>query len=289
MAHGNKSDEKVVYVGDSRVKKQTKTFIPADYSSYPGKSEAFIPNFLLKEWMVAVVALVGVLALVMTEPAPLGKPADPLTPGFIPMPDWYFLFMYQLLKYPYTSGDFKLIGTLVLPGIMFGALLLAPFLDTGKERRFYKRPIASSLMFLSLASVVYLTVFSWHHYKLELEEKGIKEEHSFRYEEKLAQNAGGGTGGTAGAKLGIVAKDDPGYEVYKKATCLQCHGTDLKGKSAPSLIGVGDKYTADDIMKIVKEGTESKAMGAQYDSLKSSGLSDDDISTMVNWLAMQKK
>jgi len=290
MAHGHKSDEKVVYVGDSRVKKRTKEMLPQDYSSYPGKSEAFIPNFLLKEWMVAVVCLVGILCLVMTEPAPLGRPADPLTPGFIPMPDWYFLFLYQVLKYPYTSGDYKIIGTLVLPLVMFGALLLAPFLDTGKERRFYKRPIASSLMLLSLVAVSYLTVYSWHHYKLELEEKGIKEEISIRTEEKLAQKEAGGAGG-AGApkKAAIVNADDPGYQVYKKASCVQCHGTDLKGKIGPSLIGIGDKHSQDEIMKIVKEGTPSKGMGPQYDALKGSGLSDDDINKMVAWLAVQKK
>lgn len=79
MAHGHKSDEKIVYVGDSRVIKKTQEqrLIPRDYSAYPGKSEAFIPNFLLKEWMVGVVVLVGMLVLVMSDPAPLGYPADP--------------------------------------------------------------------------------------------------------------------------------------------------------------------------------------------------------------------
>ena len=53
MAHGNKSNEKVVYVGDSRVKRnENVSSIPPDYTAFPGRSEAFIPNFLLKEWMV---------------------------------------------------------------------------------------------------------------------------------------------------------------------------------------------------------------------------------------------
>ena len=84
MAHGHKSDEKIVYVGDSRVIKKTQEqrLIPKDYSAYPGKSEAFIPNFLLKEWMVGVVVLVGMLVLVMSDPAPLGYPADPKNTAF---------------------------------------------------------------------------------------------------------------------------------------------------------------------------------------------------------------
>ena len=148
MAHGKKSDEKVVFVGDSRVRKGMGFVTPPDYTSYPGKSEAFIPNFLLKEWMVGVVVLVGFLVLTISEPAPLGYPADPGA-SVIPMPDWYFLFLYQYLKYPYASGDYVVLGTLGVSGVAFGALLLAPFLDTGKERRFYKRPIASTLMLLS--------------------------------------------------------------------------------------------------------------------------------------------
>ncbi|WP_442601080.1 c-type cytochrome [Paenibacillus sp. KN14-4R] len=290
MAHGPKSNEKIVYVGDSRIRKSKGFITPPDYTSYPGKSEAFIPNFLLKEWMVAVVALVGVLCLVMSDPAPLGYPANP-TATVIPMPDWYFLFMYQLLKYPYASGDFVVVGTMLVPGIMFGALMLAPFLDTGKERRFYRRPIASSIMLVTLAAVTYLTVFSWHHYQLELKEKGIVPEHIKREEELNAAkaSAGGGNKTEAPKKLAIVAKDDPGYEVFQKSSCIACHGGDLKGKSGPPLLGVGDKHSKDEIMKIVKEGTPSGGMPAQYDANKQKGLSDADIDKMVTWLALQKK
>lgn len=185
MAHGHKSDEKIVYVGDSRVikKSQEQRLIPKDYSAYSGKSEAFIPNFLLKEWMVGVVVLVGMLVLVMSDPAPLGYPADPKNTAFIPMPDWYFLFMYQLLKYPYTSGNYVVLGAVVVPGLLFGGLLLAPFLDTGKERRFYRRPIASSLMILSLVACTYLTYTSWSHYQVELKDKNIVPEHIKREED----------------------------------------------------------------------------------------------------------
>lgn len=290
MAHGqHSSDEKIVYVGDSRVKSNNRMpNLPRDYSAYPGKSEAFIPNFLLKEWMVAVVCLVGILVLVMSEPAPLGYPADPTNTQFIPMPDWYFLFLYQLLKYPYTSGDYVLLGVMGVPGVMFGALLLAPFLDTGKERRFYKRPIASSLMFLSIASIVYLTAFSWHHYTKELEEKGIIPEHIKREEERKAGKAGG-EGGNAGAPVkqaAVVAPDDPSYAVFQKAACAACHGKELQKGPAPKLIGVGDKYDKAALLDIIHNG--KGAMPKQYDQLKSGGLADADIDKLAEWLAKQK-
>lgn len=294
MAHGHKSDEKIVYVGDSRVIKKTEEqrLIPRDYSAYPGKSEAFIPNFLLKEWMVGVVVLVGMLVLVMSDPAPLGYPADPKNTAFIPMPDWYFLFMYQLLKYPYTSGDYVVLGAVVVPGLLFGGLMLAPFLDTGKERRFYRRPIASSLMILSLIACTYLTYTSWDHYQFELKEKNIIPEHIKR-EEELHANKGAAAGGGAAKDTkkapAIVAADDPGAEIYKKATCLSCHGAGLKGMPAsgvPALLGVGDKHSQDEILNIVKNGKGN--MGKQYQANIDKGLTDADITKLTEWLSKQK-
>lgn len=189
MAHGNNSNEKVVYVGDSRVRKrETVNSIPPDYTSFPGRSEAFIPNFLLKEWMVGCVVLVGFLVLTIAEPPPLGYPADPTNSAFIPMPDWYFLFLYQLLKYPWVSGSYVPLGVMGVPGVAFGSLLLAPFLDTGKERRFYRRPIATALMLLSLVSCYYLTKVSWDHYQHELEITNTVPEHIER-EEKAREAA----------------------------------------------------------------------------------------------------
>lgn len=294
MAHGHKSDEKIVYVGDSRVIKKTQEqrLIPKDYSAYPGKSEAFIPNFLLKEWMVGVVVLVGMLVLVMSDPAPLGYPADPKNTAFIPMPDWYFLFMYQLLKYPYTSGDYVVLGAVVVPGLLFGGLLLAPFLDTGKERRFYRRPIASSLMILSLIACTFLTYTSWAHYQVELEEKGIIPEHIKR-EEEMHANKGGAAG--EGAKketkkaAAIVAADDPGAAIYAKATCLSCHGAQLKGMPAsgvPALLGTGDTHTKEDIMGIIKNGKGN--MPAMYKPNIDKGLTDAEIDKLADWLSKQK-
>ncbi|MFL6558128.1 MAG: cytochrome C oxidase Cbb3, partial [Bacillus sp. (in: firmicutes)] len=89
------------FVGDSRVlaPSERKKMIPKDYSEYPGKTEAFWPNFLLKEWMIGAVFRVGFLCLTVAHPAPLERIADPTDTGYIPLPDWYFLFLYQLLKY----------------------------------------------------------------------------------------------------------------------------------------------------------------------------------------------
>jgi len=278
------TDEKVVYIGDSRVKVKTGPRpLPVDYSAYPGKSEAFVPNFLLKEWMVGAVVLVGFMVLVMTHPAPLGYPADPNNTEFIPMPDWYFLFMYQLLKYPYTSEHFKIMGTLAIPGIAFGSLLLAPFLDRGKERRFYRRPIASSLMIMAIISVFYLTYVSWDHYQHELEAKGITPEHILKEQEILA-GAGQEPTPTPAKEATIVARDEEGFDIYQRATCVMCHGDSLNG--AVTLLGVGDKHDKDEILGIIKEGY--KSMPAQYEANIANGLTEAEIDTLADWLSRQK-
>ncbi|MFB9329602.1 c-type cytochrome [Paenibacillus aurantiacus] len=292
MAHGHKSNEKVIYVGDSRVKKPKSVgsdTIPPDYTAFPGKSEAFIPNFLLKEWMVGCVALVGFLVLTIAEPAPLGYPADPTNAAFIPMPDWYFLFMYQFLKYPYASGDYVAFGILGVPGIAFASLLLAPFLDTGKERRFYRRPIATSLMLLSLFSLFYLTKVSWDHYEHELEITNTIPEHHVR-EEKAREEwekaqANGGVP-VEEAVVPIVEPDDPVMEIVK-ANCVGCHATDLKGNESanvPALRGVGDRHSKEELVEIVTNGLGGGRMPAFGQN-----LSAEQIDQLTTWLSKQKQ
>jgi menaquinol-cytochrome c reductase cytochrome b/c subunit len=282
--------EKVHFVGDSRVVKPSTVHIPRDYSAYPGKSETFIPNFLLKEWMVGSVVLVGFLVLVVAHPAPLGYPADPTNTGFIPMPDWYFLFLYQLLKYPYMADNFVVLGTVGIPGIAFTALTLVPFLDRTPERRFYQRPVTSSMMLLSLAAIVYLTWVSWDHYQHELEVNGITPEHIER-EEKMREMKESGESDKPPAPVAtkIMAEDEPAYQqVYMKASCVQCHGTDLKGGGGlPSLIGIGDKYSQEEIMDIIKNGIGG--MAPQYDyNIEQLGLKPEDMDALATWLSNQK-
>jgi menaquinol-cytochrome c reductase cytochrome b/c subunit len=220
------------FVGDSRVvaPSSRKQMLPKDYSEYPGKTEAFWPNFLLKEWMVGAVFLVGFLCLTIAHPAPLERVADPTDTGYIPLPDWYFLFLYQLLKYSYASGPYTVIGAMIIPGLTFGGLLLAPFLDRGPERRPLKRPLATGFMLLALAATVFLT---WQSVST----------HDWAQAERQ---------GKIVAKVDID-KTSEGYGLFKGKGCIACHGDNLQGGAgAPSLVGTGLK--PDQIAKIAKNG-----------------------------------
>ncbi|MBP3950608.1 menaquinol-cytochrome c reductase cytochrome b/c subunit [Bacillus suaedae] len=229
------------FVGDSRVKANNrKPNIPKDYSEYPGKTEAFWPNFLLKEWLVGAVFLMGFLCLTVAHPAPLERMADPNDAGYIPLPDWYFLFLYQLLKYQFASGDYNVIGVIVMPGLAFGGLLLAPWLDTGKERKPSKRPIATSIMLLSFISVAYLTWESvdQHDWEAAAQQGAIVEEVEINTEAQ-------------------------GYEIYSvQSTCIGCHGDQMAGVPGvgPSLLET--ERSAEEIVDVITNGIEGTAMPA---------------------------
>lgn len=219
------------FVGDSRVKATgRKPNIPKDYSEYPGKTEAFWPNFLLKEWMVGAVFLIGYLCLTVAHPSPLERMADPTDSSYIPLPDWYFLFLYQLLKYEFVSGPYVVLGVAVIPALAFGALLLAPWLDRGPERRPAKRPIATGLMLLAIVSIIYLTWESVAQHDWEAAEK-------------------------QGAMVEVeIDTEAQGYQIYTNAgTCAGCHGNNLEGGAGgPSLISTG--LSVEEIVDVIVNG-----------------------------------
>ncbi|WP_100331406.1 menaquinol-cytochrome c reductase cytochrome b/c subunit [Bacillus xiapuensis] len=242
------------FVGDSRIPAERKPNIPKDYSEYPGKTEAFWPNFLLKEWMVGAVFLIGYLCLTVAHPSPLERVADPTDTGYIPLPDWYFLFLYQLLKYTYASGPYNVIGAFIIPGLAFGGLFLAPFIDRGPERRPTKRPFATGFMLLALASIVFLTWESvvTHDWEAAKAQGEIKKEAE-------------------------IDKTAEGYKIYQDNGCIACHGDTLTGGGAnPSLVDTGLK--PEEIADIAKNGRGAMPAGIFKGS-------DEELKKMAEYIA----
>lgn len=225
------------FVGDSRISTDRKPNIPKDYSEYPGKTEAFWPNFLLKEWIVGAVFLVGFLCLTAAHPSPLERIADPTDTAYVPLPDWYFLFLYQLLKYTYASGPYNIVGAMIVPGLAFGALFLAPFLDRGPERKPTKRPLAVGFMLLAIAAVFYLTWESAAHHDWEASKK----------QGAIVEGAD-------------IDKDSEGYKYFEANTCISCHGAELTGgPAAPSLVDTG--LTPEEVAEIAVKGKGTMPAG----------------------------
>src|SRR5699024_4450377 len=123
------------FVGDSRINADKTSTVPKDYSEYPGRTEAFWPNFLLKECLVGSVFLIGFLCVRIADPGAVEGLDAPIDAANGALPDWYFRILYQLLKYDFVSVAYTLFGILIIPGLAFGGLLLALFLDSGPGRR----------------------------------------------------------------------------------------------------------------------------------------------------------
>jgi ubiquinol-cytochrome c reductase cytochrome b subunit len=95
----------------------------------------------------AVFALLFTLAVAVQ--APLGRLADPTDTAYLPRPEWYFLFLFQLLKY--FEGPLEVLASVVLPGLAVALLMAAPFLDRGAVRRVTQRTTA--LLIAGLAGI----------------------------------------------------------------------------------------------------------------------------------------
>jgi len=119
--------------------------------------ETFYPSFVFKEIVVMMLLFIFVaIILAVVFPVGLGDPADPTDNLFIPKPEWYFMALYQLLKY--FPGKLEVIATAIIPAGGIIALILLPFIDKKAEIKPGKRPIAMTIMVLAVLAIVILTV-----------------------------------------------------------------------------------------------------------------------------------
>ena len=119
--------------------------------------EIFYPSFLFKEIVVMMLIFILVaIILSLVFPVGLGDPADPTDNLFVPKPEWYFMSLYELLKF--FPGKFEVIATAIIPAGGILVLFLVPFLDKSPEKRPTKRPLAMILMLLAVAAIIGLTL-----------------------------------------------------------------------------------------------------------------------------------
>ncbi len=163
-----------------------------------------------------------------TDPGWLGpyytEEADPGTTNFVPRPDWYFYFLFYLLrifKWPNTV----VIGTVGIPNILLGILIALPFIDLRRERRLSRRPVAvvsAIVVVLAMGTLTYKGATA----KESLGSETIQEVPKWAEEQGFADNEQ------------AVA----GAELFAVAGCLQCHtylGSGSSNLGAPDLSDIG--------------------------------------------------
>jgi ubiquinol-cytochrome c reductase cytochrome b subunit len=123
---------------------------------------------LVNRWLLLFLAVTVALGLISWYwQAPLGDPADPTDSTFIPRPEWWVLFLNQLVTV--FKGSLTVIGSVIIPGGLAALLMALPFLDTSPDRHPARRKkvilvaVVISIILLGLSIIGYVEHFNEPH------------------------------------------------------------------------------------------------------------------------------
>lgn len=128
------------------------------YNSEKERGVKFFPDIVYKDMIAAFGVFIVVVGLAIFIGVSAEPPADPNDSTYIPRPEWYFLWLFQLLKY--FPGQIEWVGTTVFPAFAVLALLLLPFYDRSPFRYWRKRKFAIVVGGLATLSLIALTIIA---------------------------------------------------------------------------------------------------------------------------------
>src|SRR6187200_3642181 len=127
-----------------------------EYSILKNQGKPFFPYAIAKDGAMACVTLGVIILMAILFGAELGPKADPTTTTYTPRPEWYFFFLFELLRV-IKPPSLVSLATIGIPTICMILLFLLPFYDRGPERRPERRPIAVTAAIFVIAAMGYLT------------------------------------------------------------------------------------------------------------------------------------
>src|ERR671937_1479322 len=173
-----------------------------EYGIQKAQGKPFFPYAVFKDGTMACITLLVIIALSIVLGAELGPKADPTTTSYTPRPDWYFFFLFELLRV-IKPPALVFIATVGIPTVCMVLLILLPFIDRSPERNPLRRPIATLTGITVIAAMAYLTI----------------------------------EGAVAGCPTEIQMKVAPQYEkgraVAASSGCLGCHKIGDNGNNGP--------------------------------------------------------
>ncbi|MEK7777727.1 MAG: hypothetical protein AAB303_03795, partial [Chloroflexota bacterium] len=125
------------------------------YHEAKDRGESFFPYHIFHDAFASLVVVGVILALAIIVGAETGPIADPTTTSYNPRPEWYFLFLFQALKY--TPPSLEILVTVGFPAVAVLVLLAIPFIDRGDQRHPLKRPLATGLGITVVLGIAFLT------------------------------------------------------------------------------------------------------------------------------------
>jgi mono/diheme cytochrome c family protein len=126
------------------------------YKEKKAEGELFWPDAISKDAVVSLGIFVVLICLAVFAGLPSEPPANPSDTAYIPRPEWYFMWAFQLLKY--FPGKLEGIAIVGLGLVIFVGLFGLPFFDRGPRRHPRNRPIATIAMILIVAGMVFLSI-----------------------------------------------------------------------------------------------------------------------------------
>ena len=221
---------------------------------YQGKS--FYPYSILKDIVVSLAVFLVMMGMLVWQGIPMEARADPTNASYIPRPEWYFMFLFEMLKF--FPGRLEPIGVAVIPGILVTLLFLLPFLDRSPFRHPRQRPMVVAITTVAVLGIALLT-----------------------YSAYMSTPAGPPAAGP------LTAEQQAGRALYQQMGCSGCHPiAGAGGTTAPDLVGIGSRRDAAFIRQYVKEpkvidaGSIMPAFGPR--------MSDKELDEMTQYLLTLK-
>ena len=195
-----------------------------EYELLKKKGKPFFPYAVMKDSAMAVIVVAVVIVMSIVLGAEQGPKADPTSTSYVPRPEWYFFFLFEVLRV-IKPPELVPIATIGIPTICMVLLLLLPFYDRGPERHPGRRPIATTAGILTILAMAYLTFL-------------------------------GATGGApTEIEMTVAPQYEAGKEVVAGSGCLACHKIGENGGSlGPNLTHIGRTVPRAAILRSVEIG-----------------------------------
>ena len=180
----------------------------------------FYPQQAFKDTVAIFIAFAVLFVMAVAVRVPLERLADPTDTRYIPRPDWYFLFLFQTLKF--FNGPLEALGSVILPAVAVLALVLVPFVDRGQVLRVTRRTAA--------LGVVALAALGWTGLTVAAVATTPKSDNT------VAIDYGAPTDW-----LSLSPEELAGIGYFRKENCASCHG---KSRIGPDLASVPIRKSA---------------------------------------------
>lgn len=237
-----------------------------EYSALKAKGKPFFPYAVAKDGAMACIVMLAIILMSLILGAELGPKADPTTTTYTPRPEWYFFFLFELLKV-IKSPEFTPLATIGVPTICMILLFLLPFYDRGPERRPERRPIATTAGIFTIAAMGYLTYLG--------AAAGAPTQIDLETPSRITAQ---------GPEM--VATYESGKQVTAQSGCLACHKIGENGNDGPGpeLTDIADRLPKQAIERTLINPT---APMPSFESLRES--SPEKFAAMVEFLGQLKK